>query len=397
MPFIPCEAHRAIARFAESHPESLAIIDPDGPTLTYREFWEQIEIVSGRLEEAGIAPGESVAVLLPQGPLQVLVVTGVMNRHAVQPLSSRETTADSLYFLRKVSARALIIAPEFEQEIEGALAMGLTVLIAREDEASNHWQLRVPLFPLAAHPAPPGMRAFFNTSGTTGGSKTVPYSLASINAGIDSIHNWFQLTASDRLLLLIPQNLGVSVVYALAQFSVGGAVIGTRGFEPSAYVRWLDDLRPTYYICSPTVHQAALAQVRSTPPQRPLSLRFFETGFAPMPAELLNDLEQTYGVPVLVCYGSNEAMNIAKEPLFPHSRVPRSVGRSCGPQIAVMDSSGALLPAGEEGEIVVRGATVFSGYLDNPQATQAAFRDGWYKSGDLGRLDEDGNLFVRAA
>jgi oxalate---CoA ligase len=394
MPSNPSEAHRAIARFAESHPQSPALIDPDGATLTYKEFWEQIETVSRRLEEAGFAPGERVAVLLPQGPIQVLAVTGVMNHHAVQPLSTRETTADSLYFLRRVGARVLIIAPEFEPEIEGALAMGLAVLVAREGEALDRWQLRVPQFPLEAHPAPSGVKAFFNTSGTTGGTKTVPYSVTGINAAIDSIHNWFQLTASDRLLLLIPQHLGVSVVYALAQFSIGGAVIAIRGFEPSAFVGWLDELRPTYYICAPTVHQAALAQFRSTPPRRPISLRFVETGFAFMPTELLNDLEQTFGVPVLISYGSNEAMNIAKEPLFPHHRVPRSVGRSCGPEIAIMDSSGALLSTGGEGEIVVRGATVFSGYVDNPQATQAAFRDGWYKTGDVGRLDENGNLFV---
>ena len=106
MPSNPCEAHRAIARFAESRPQSPALIDPDGPTLTYKEFWEQIKAISRRLEDAGFAPGERVATLLPQGPLQVLAVTGVMNHRAVQPLSSRATTADSLYSLRRVSRQS---------------------------------------------------------------------------------------------------------------------------------------------------------------------------------------------------------------------------------------------------------------------------------------------------
>ena len=394
MPSNPCEAHRAIARFAESRPQSPALIDPDGPTLTYKEFWEQIKAISRRLEDAGFAPGERVATLLPQGPLQVLAVTGVMNHRAVQPLSSRATTADSLYSLRRVSARVLIVAPEFEPEIEGALAMGLTVLIARQREAPDNWQLRIPQFPLDAHPAPPGVKAFFNTSGTTGGSKIVPHTAASLDAMTEWMCRFYSFTESDRLLLLISQSFAVSIGYAFAQFFAGGAVIATRGFDASAYVRWLDELRPTYYICAPAVHQAALTQLQSEPPRRPMSLRFMLSGFSPLPEEVRQGLEEILQTPLLLHYGAIEALGVTSEGLPPYRRVPNSLGCSLGPEIGIMDASGGLLAAGEEGEIVVRGATVFSGYADNPQATKAAFRDGWYKTGDLGRLDDDGNLFL---
>lgn len=394
MPSNPCEAHRAIARFAESRPLAPALIDPDGLTLTYQEFWEQIELISRRIEEAGFGAGERVAVLLPLSPLQVLAVTGVMNHHAVQPLSTRATTTDSLNFLRRVAARVLIVSADFEAEIEGALAMGLPVLVAREGEAPDHWQFRHPESPLEAHPAPPGVKAFFNTSGTTGGSKIVPHTAASLDAITEWMRRFYALTDSDRLLLLISQSFAVSIGYAFAQFSAGGAVIATRGFDPSAYVRWLDELRPTYYICPPAVHQAALTQLQSKPPRLPVSLRFMVSAFSPLPEETRLGLEEILQTSVLLHYGAIEALGVTSESLPPCRRVPNSLGCSLGPEIGIMDPSGDLLPAGAQGEIVVRGANVFSGYLDNPQATRAAFRDGWYMTGDLGRLDEDGNLFV---
>ena len=189
---------------------------------------------------------------------------------------------------------------------------------------------------------------------------------------------------------------GAGVINALTQFTAGGLIIATGGFDHSAYVRWLNQLKPTWYVCAPIVHQASLAALREEVIDRPVSLRFLESAGAPLNKEVRQGLEQILGVPVLNVYGANEVQYVARKApssggLDPY---PDSAGVSCGLEISIMDSFGMSLPTGEEGEIAVRGPTVTSGYVENPEATQAAFQDGWFKTGDVGRLDEFGNLFV---
>ncbi|MGB7266504.1 MAG: AMP-binding protein [Terracidiphilus sp.] len=384
----------AIARYANSSPQSVALIEPHGPTLSYGELWAQIETLSCRLEEAGIGAGERVAVLLPLGAQQVLAVTGVLNRHIAIPLQTKTTHTEVEASLRKLSVSALIAAPEFEAETDAAIGLGITVLVARKGETPKGWQIRVPTSQRTSYDLSSEATVLTITSATMGNSKIVPKTAANINAGITFMCSCNKLTASDRLLLLIPQSFGISIRCVQAQFSVGGAVIATSGFDSAAYVSWINNLRPTWYICSPAVHQAALTQFRCDPPSLPLSLRFVESSFAPLPEELRQELEQTLGVPALLSYGASETGVIASEALSSGVHAPNRVGRSCGLEIGIMNSSGRLLPTGEEGEIAVRGPTVVFGYVDNPEATRAAFQDGWFRTGDSGRLDADGNLFL---
>jgi acyl-CoA synthetase (AMP-forming)/AMP-acid ligase II/acyl carrier protein len=106
-------------------------------------------------------------------------------------------------------------------------------------------------------------------------------------------------------------------------------------------------------------------------------------------------LERALGVPVLEAYGMTEgAHQIASNPLPPGVRKPGSVGASTGPEIAVVDDHGAPVPTGEVGEVVLRGGSVIDGYVANPDADADAFREGWFRTGDLGRIDEDGYLFL---
>ena len=108
---------------------------------------------------------------------------------------------------------------------------------------------------------------------------------------------------------------------------------------------------------------------------------------------MLEELEGLFGVPVIETYGMTEAATqIAANPL--ERRKPGSVGKPAGAEIAVMDGEGRQLPAGEHGEIALRGPTITSGYDNNEAATKSAFRDGWFRTGDLGYMDAEGYLFL---
>ncbi len=107
------------------------------------------------------------------------------------------------------------------------------------------------------------------------------------------------------------------------------------------------------------------------------------------------EMEQTFHVPVLEAYGMTEASHqIATNPQPPAARKPGSVGRAFGTEVAIMDADGNLLAPEEIGEIVLRGAGVTSGYANNPEANRTSFVNGWFRTGDNGRIDRDGYLFI---
>jgi acyl-CoA synthetase (AMP-forming)/AMP-acid ligase II len=106
-------------------------------------------------------------------------------------------------------------------------------------------------------------------------------------------------------------------------------------------------------------------------------------------------LETTFGVPVIEAYGMTEASHqMASNPLPPGQRIPGTVGVAAGPEVAIMDGGGNLLPAGQMGEIVIRGANVMRGYENNPQANGEAFTHGWFRTGDQGVMSADGYLRI---
>ena len=389
-----CNALQAISHYAVAAPQAPALIEPEEITLNYQEFWEQIEAISRRLREAGVGPGQRVAVLLPQGALQVLAVAGVLNQHVAIPLQAKTTASEVESHLRRLSAAALITSEEFIEETEAAIQSGVIVLNARKDEPPDEWRIRAVEAVRTSTVETTDAILFLITSATTGNSKIVPLSPANLDAGNESTRDAARLTSADRLLLMVSLCHRLGMESALAQWLAGGAVIATEGFDPSAYIHWLNNQRPTWYVCAPTVHQGALLRLRNERPSVPHSLRFLQSAGAPLSNEVRLELEEVLRVPVLNGYGATEAHYIAIETFPPIRLVPYAAGRSCGSEIGIMAPSGELLLSGQEGEIVVRGAAVFSGYYDDLEATDAAFQNGWFRTGDRGRLDREGNLFV---
>ena len=127
--------------------------------------------------------------------------------------------------------------------------------------------------------------------------------------------------------------------------------------------------------------------------ERPL--RFIRCGTAALPPQVLTELERVFNAPVVVTYGMTETVHISSSALPPAPRKAGSVGLVDAARVAILDEAGRALPAGEAGEIAVRGPGVFDGYEDDPVATNAAFVDGWFKTGDRGVIDADGFLFIQ--
>src|SRR5262249_23631146 len=161
----------------------------------------------------------------------------------------------------------------------------------------------------------------------------------------------------------------------------GSSVICTTGFDATAFFAWLADFQPTWYTAVPTIHRSILSaaggHAGDVPPS---SLRLIPSASSSLPAAVLPGFEAHFGVPVIDTYGMTEAASqIAANPLGRCK--PGSVGRPAGAEIAIMDGAGRPLPAGERGEIALRGPTITKGYENDEAATTAAVHERWVRAG----------------
>jgi acyl-CoA synthetase (AMP-forming)/AMP-acid ligase II len=158
----------------------------------------------------------------------------------------------------------------------------------------------------------------------------------------------------------------------------------------------MEAARPTWYTAVPTMHQAIVSRAgrnRSAIEANPL--RLIRSSSSSLPPQVMAELEETFSCPVIESYGMTEATHqMASNPLPPAARKPGSVGVAAGPEVAIMDAGGRLLPQGETGEIVIRGDNVTAGYENNPEANAENFTEGWFRTGDQGVIDPEGYLTI---
>ena len=186
------------------------------------------------------------------------------------------------------------------------------------------------------------------------------------------------------------------VAALLTSLTAGGSVVCTPGFHAPSFFPWLNEFSPTWYTAVPAMHQSLLTYAEQSGDGVPFqSPRFIRSSSAPLPTQVMRKLETVFKAPVIQAYGMTEASHqIASNPLPPGKQKAGSVGLAAGPAIAILDDAGNQLPPAVSGEIALRGDNVMSSYLDDPAANQLAFRNGWFRTGDVGHLDPEGYLYL---
>jgi acyl-CoA synthetase (AMP-forming)/AMP-acid ligase II len=233
-----------------------------------------------------------------------------------------------------------------------------------------------------------------HTSGTTSRPKKVPLLNENLTTSVANIIATYELGPEDVSLCIMPLfHVHGLVASALATFGSGGTVVAPEHFSPLGFWSLMQAHRPTWFTASPTPHQLVLARLPEDRPAGTERLRFVRSCSSALSPAQMAVMEQRFGVPVLEAYGMTEASHqMSSNPLPPAPRYAGSVGRGTGVEIAIFDDSGASLPAGAAGEVVIRGRNVMHGYENNPQANADAFVDGWFRTGDQGTLDAAGYL-----
>ena len=395
--------HELIRRQAEQNPEAIAIRAPGRRPLSYGGLLHQVGATVHALRSCGVGRNTRVAIVLPNGPEIATSFLGVVAGATSAPLNPNYTFQEFTYYLKDLKARALIVQADTDSSARAAAHdCGIPIL-----ELSLALQAEAGVFTLAPSTPqspvqdglaePDEIALVLHTSGTTSKPKRVPLPQSALTASADNIRTSLGLSPGDSCLSIMPLfHVHGLVAALLSSLAAGASVTCTPGFLAPKVLDWIEECRPTWYTAVPTMHQAILNRVPSQP-DLPLctSLRFIRSCSSALPPQLMSALETAFGVPVIEAYGMTEAAHqIASNPLPPGRRKPGSVGLTTGPEAAIMDQSGRLLPAGCRGEIVIRGSTVTRGYEDNPEANLSAFSAGWFRTGDEGSLDEDGYLHL---
>ncbi len=357
------------------------------------------------LNAAGIGRGDRVGIVLPNGPDMATCFAAVAATCTAAPLNPAYKADEFEFYLSDLKPGALILA-EGDDGPARAVAdrLGIPVIALHPDADGPAGRFRLDISALPASPAAsPGpaeaddIALVLHTSGTTARPKIVPLTNRNLAASARHIGDSLALTADDVCLNVMPLfHIHGLVAAVLSSLRAGASVSCTPGFNAFRFGEWLQEVRPTWYTAVPTMHQAILMRIRSHPERaREAGLRFIRSSSASLPPQVMAELEEVFGSPVVEAYGMTEAAHqMACNPLPPRARKPGAVGLPAGPEVAVMDQHGAILPQGSIGEVVIRGPNVTPGYDNNPVANQGAFTDGWFRTGDQGRVDEDGYLFL---
>jgi acyl-CoA synthetase (AMP-forming)/AMP-acid ligase II/aryl carrier-like protein len=395
-------AFAPVLAWAEKAPRSVAIAAPGLPDLYYDEFAADITDIGAALRSLGVQRNDVVGIVLPNGPEAATAFVGVAAAATAAPLNPGYREPEFEFYMTDLGMKAVIVpAGEYGPAVTVAEAHGIDVIRLERITSAGAGSFRL----LGAtdegsfdDPArPDDIALILHTSGTTSRPKMVRLTHRNLAASARNIAATLQLTSSDGCLNVMPLfHIHGLMAAVLASMSAGSAVICTPGFVATDFFGWLGQCRPTWYTAVPTMHQAILERAGdATEVISETPLRFVRSSSSSLAPQLMASLEETFGVPVVEAYGMTEAAHqMASNPLPPEERKPGSVGRSDGPEVAIMDDAANLLPTGVEGEIVIRGDNVFAGYAANSEANAVAFDNGWFRTGDLGRLDPEGYLFI---
>jgi acyl-CoA synthetase (AMP-forming)/AMP-acid ligase II len=386
--------------------ERYAIGAPGRPWLTYealrRLAGETIEALNG----VGIGRDDRVAIVLPNGPEMAASFVSIACAATAAPLNPSYRADEFEFYLSDLKPKALIVKAGDETPARAVAAkLGVPVIELMPDEAgpAGGYRLAVEGQPKAAPRAGGPAQAddvalVLHTSGTTARPKIVPLSNANLAASAHNIAATLALTPDDVCLNIMPLfHIHGLIAAVLTSLNAGAAVSCTPGFNALKFFAQVDEVDPTWYTAVPTMHQAILGRAGHNAERlaKGTRLRFVRSSSASLPPQVMAELEKTFGCPVVEAYGMTEAAHqMASNPLPPRARKPGSVGVAAGPEVAIMDEEGHLLPRGAIGEVVIRGPNVTRGYESNPDANLKAFADGWFRTGDQGRLDEEGYLFL---
>ncbi|MEA5620158.1 acyl--CoA ligase [Cronbergia sp. UHCC 0137] len=381
----------------EDHHPSL--ITPDGAVITYQQLRENIKVLISQLHSFGLKSKDAIAIAMTNGtPVAITFLAAALSGIAA-PLNPKYKQEEFAFYYQDTQAKALITLPGTPEAALAAATPDMMLIEANvNSDGTLNFTLIKPTSTTSTNPELPNgddVAMILHTSGTTSRPKRVPIRHRHLIASVDNIIDAYSLTPADTTFGLMPLfHIHGLVGCLLATLASGGTLVCPNGFNALEFWKLVDIYKPTWYSSSPTMHQMILARAsRNLEIVKANPFRFIRSSSAALPLVIIEQMEEVLNSPVLESYSMTETSHLmTSNPLPPKVRKAGTVGYGCGVEVGIMDDENNFLSPGNLGEVVVKGANVIDGYENNPEANAKSFVNGWFRTGDQGKIDEDGYL-----
>lgn len=389
-----------LAQHAEKQPEQ-AITSFKGRVTTYQDFYKQIRNLAAYFQGNGIQKGDVIAVYLHNSDSFLKSYYACqLGGYIVLPINTKLTASELDYIFAHSEAKALIYDRRFTETLNQlpALMEGFSCKVQVGEGELFDSLIQDNSLPFIEETVDPEDTAvIFYTSGTTGKPKGVMLSGNNVKAVAEIWATAMDINSDDRMHIVAPLfHCAASHVFSIPVIYRGGTIIIEEQFSPEQAMNTMEQEKVTIFFGVPAMYNLLLNSGRMGSLKLP-NLRLFAYGAAPMPYELVKELKALFPTLKLQnLYGQTENSPAATT-LKDHFALDKigSVGEPLPmTEVQVVDDCGEALTTGLVGEIVVKGPQVMKGYLKNEEETKRAIRNGWLYSGDLGRFDEDGLLYI---
>ncbi|KAK3942238.1 putative peroxisomal-coenzyme A synthetase [Diplogelasinospora grovesii] len=394
----------------QGSPSSVAVIVPSKPnalSFTYKDLVSEVSSFQQKLAAIGITHGSPVSIATVNSyEFIISFLAASWQRGIAAPLNPAYKQDEFEFYIEDVKS-AIVLVPKgaFQSgspAVKAAKKFNAAIAECYWDDAKKEVALDVKdLGQLSGKgkqpvlkPEPEDIALVLHTSGTTSRPKVVPLSHRNLTRTMHNIRDTYQLTAQDRTMLVMPLFHVHGLLCALlAPLYSGGSMVVPTKFSASDFWQDFTTHKANWYTAVPTIHQILLKNPTPNPMPK---IRFIRSCSSPLSPTVFHNLEETYGAPVLEAYAMTEAAHqMTSNPLPPSKRKPGTVGLGQGVEVVVLDDAGNPVPQGNEGEICIKGENITKGYLNNPEANKTAFtKDGYFRTGDQGKKDEDGFVII---
>ncbi len=387
----------------DATPDALMAVDEDMRTLTFAEFWSESERAAAGLSTSGIRAGDVVSWQLPTWIESLVLVAALSRLDVIQnPLLPIYRDREVGFITRQADSRLMVVPSEWRGFDFEAMATGIAtekgdmrVLVADRALPQGDPAVLPPLpDPLDADDQP--VRWLFYTSGTTADPKGAQHTDASIAAVAAGMGQRLALIEADRNALVFPFTHIGGITWLFSTLQFGCSQILMEGFHPEETPEVLSREGATLAGSGTVFHQAYLAYQRKHPQPVFPHVRGFPGGGAPKPPALVAEIREVFDAPVLSGYGLTEAPILTMADVSDSDEeLAASEGKAMpGVELKLVTLDGEVAAPGAEGEVRAKAPQLMKGYLDSSLDADAFDEEGYFRTGDLGRLDERGNLII---
>jgi long-chain acyl-CoA synthetase len=365
--------------------------------MTYRELDQASARLAGLLRRRGLRSGDRVAVMLPNLPEFAVIYYGVLRAGGVVvPMNPLLKAREVAYYLDDSGASTIFAVRGMAEEAGDGARAARADLVEVDPAAFAELLSTVDPMGDVAERADADTAVILYTSGTTGRPKGAELTHANLARNTEVFRTDLVGLGPDDVIfggLPLFHSFGQTCTLNAA-VAAGACLTLLPRFDPAQALRVIAADRATVFAGVPTMYGALLGLPDGSA-YDVSALRVCVSGGAALPVEVLRGFEKAFGCLVLEGYGLSETSPVASFNHPDRERKPGSIGTPIrGVEMRVVDEQGREVPQGEVGEIVIRGHNLMKGYWRRPEETAAAIPDGWFRSGDIGRMDQDGYFAI---